>query len=331
MPHSQPSLIVEHGFELGHGQQQRQQEHDDAYRGGNAELVVLEGVVVEVVHQGHGSVVRSAARKQLDDHEDFQHGDDVDDGDVDGGGLHERQENMADDMQAARPVYFRGLEQILRDADHRGDVQDDRLPDVRGEGDEDDDRQHRAFVAEQIHRAHFHLPGHIRDEAVGRIQQEAPHHAHDDHGHHDGNVIAPPDERDILGVFVEDGGADEEGKGDRQQNDGDDENDRVPDRLEKDGVAEQSGVIVESDERFRPVLDLVQAEAQAFDNRIDDEDQEQQELRGDEQISGQAFFDIAIVPYHGCLPFSLGRNSRPQAGHPGCRMARSLPRDRLRA
>ncbi|MNG24773.1 hypothetical protein D3C84_1095350 [compost metagenome] len=58
---------------------------------------------------------------------------------------------------------------------------------------------------------------------------------------------------------------------------------------------EQRAVILKSDEGFLLILHLIQAQADPFENRVYDKDQEQNQLRHDEQIARYVFLPSLIA------------------------------------
>ena len=240
-------------------------------------------------------MVGAAGSQQLDQRKALEGVDGGDDQDVQGGGHDLRPLDLPEGLQLRGTVHLGGLDQRLVHVAERGDIQHDGLADGGREQDQDDAGQCVAGIAQPVDVLvkEAHRLAQIVEDAVVVVVHPLPH---DGDGHRAG------DDRQVEHAAEEAGGPlrqvydggghpQRERAGDGHRDDDDDE--RIFERANEDGVTEQFFIVCQAHENIGTVHGgIEEAGHHAQHHGIDDEAQEEDQAGQQETVGGKG-----LAPY----------------------------------
>ena len=145
-----PPLLFLAQFELDCRQDSDDDGEDDTHCVAVAVLEQLEGVVIDVVHDGHGGVVGTTGGQQLDQCKALEGVDGGDDQNVESGGHHLGPLDLPEGLHGGGAVHLccfnKGLVHIVQS----GDIKNDGLAHGGGQQDEDDTAKCVLGIAEPV-------------------------------------------------------------------------------------------------------------------------------------------------------------------------------------
>ena len=192
-----------------------------------AVLVLLEGGVVDVVHNGIGLVVGAAGGQQLDQCKALEGVDGGDDQNVQGGGHNGRPLNLPEALEVGRTVHLGSLHDGLIHVAQCRNVQHDGLTYGGGEQDQDDTAQCKPLVTQPVDVLvqNAKALAQIVEDAVVVVVHPLPHHGNGNRACDHGQVEHAAEKAGGPLRQVHDGGGhpQREDAGDGHRHDDDDE------------------------------------------------------------------------------------------------------------
>ena len=255
-------------------------------------LVLLEGGVVDVVHDGIGLVVGAAGSQQLDQCKALEGVDGGDHQNVQGGGHDGGPLDLPEALEIVCTVHFGSFHDGLIHVAQCRNIQHDGLAHRGGEQDQDDAAQSEPLVTQpvDVFVDEAQALAQVVEDAVVVVVHPLPHHSNGDRAGDHGQVEHAAEQAGGPLRQVYDGGRhpQREDAGDGHRHDDDDKG--VFQCAQEDGVSKQGLVVGHAHKDVCTVHGGVKkAGDHAEDHGVDDKAQEEDQAGQQETIGGEGF------------------------------------------